>query len=110
MNYDNKAKQVYFDMSDVSTLANICRTAAERYKETAADFRKLIDYKPKAIATTPDGPFEIDMTPHGEGARIIAEQFERQAQEAMQMLYVFDAAQDFGVSMDAEDFEDAVAA
>jgi hypothetical protein len=110
MNYDKRQKQVYFDMSDVRALANICRTAGERWKETAADFRKLIDYKPKDIAKTPDGPYEIDMTPHGEGARRIAEQFELQAKEAMDMFSLFDVAHDFGVPMDPETYEDAVAA
>ncbi|RWM86460.1 MAG: hypothetical protein EOR84_30575 [Mesorhizobium sp.] len=71
-----------------TTLANICTTAAARFREHAQEFRKLIDYKP-----TPEheqgGVWQIDMTPHGEGARRLAEQFELQAKEAEEYAAIF---------------------
>ncbi|TIW53853.1 MAG: hypothetical protein E5V54_24130 [Mesorhizobium sp.] len=66
---------------DPNTLTNICLVAAERFTDHAKEFRKLVDYKPKPDQTK-DGTLHVDLTPHGDGARRLAEQFELQAKEA----------------------------
>lgn len=66
---------------DPSTLTNICQVAAERFLDHAKEFRKLVDYKPKPDHSV-DGTLHVDLTPHGDGARRLAEQFELQAKEA----------------------------
>ncbi|TPJ51770.1 MULTISPECIES: hypothetical protein [unclassified Mesorhizobium] len=76
-----------------NTLANICAVAAERFKNHAKEFCKLIDYKPKANTGT-----TIDMIPHGEGARRLAEQFELQAKEAEEYAAIFAEADTIKVS------------
>ncbi|RUU76132.1 hypothetical protein [Mesorhizobium sp. M7A.F.Ca.MR.362.00.0.0] len=73
---------------DIHTLTNICQVAADRFRSNADEFRKLIDYKP-----TPEhekaGVWQIDMTPHGEGARRLAQQFDLQAKEAEEYAAAF---------------------
>lgn len=88
----------YFSMNDTSSLANICRVAADKFKENADQFRALIDKKPSG---------EFDLMPHGEGARRIAEQFDGQAAQAREFASIFGAAQDFSLDYEADDEEDA---
>lgn len=73
-----------FDEHDKGTLGNYLRVAAERFKEHADTFRKLIDHKP--------GPDDI-MQISGDAARSMAEQFERQRAEAVQYAEVFENSQ-----------------
>jgi hypothetical protein len=101
---------VQFDHADQSELSNICRSAAERFKEAADGFRKLIDFKPIEGEQVDDqGRRFIDMTPHGEGAKRLAEQFDRQAQSALAYATMFDEV-DSIPDMVMDDDEDAEAA
>jgi hypothetical protein len=96
------------DDSDTSTIANICRSAAERFKETAGGFRKLIDHKPvEGEQVDEAGRIFIDMTPHGDAARRLAEQFDRQAAEAIKFAEIFGDADHAEVIGPAEEEEDA---
>lgn len=57
--------------------------AAQQYRDNAAEFGKLIDHKPR----------EHDMMQiHGEGARRLQEQFQRQADEAALLSHLFGEA------------------
>jgi hypothetical protein len=76
-----------FDEHDKHTLGNCLRTAAERFKEHAETFRALIDHTPD-----PNAMMQI----HGEGARIMADQFEEQAREALAYADVFENADVIG--------------
>ena len=89
--------KLQFDDADQSTLANICRVAADKFGENAKLFRAMIDTKPE-----PESMMQI----HGEGARRMAEQFDRQAAEALEFADIF-AAVDFlpEMVMDAEEDE-----
>lgn len=101
---------VQFDDMDQSTLANICRVAAERFGDHAKEFRKLIDYKPATTEPQSDeaGRLFVDMTPHGEGARRLAEQFERQATEARAFADLFEGVDSIpDMVMDADEEEEA---
>ncbi len=104
MQYDKKGKQVYFAMSDLSTLSNICQAAAARFAQDAEEFRKLVDYTP------PEGEFPF--FPWGEAAKRLVEQFEQQSKEARLYSQVFqmgyDTGHDFGIPMEPADYEEAV--
>ena len=80
--------------AEASTLANICRVAAERFAENANGLRKLAEVK-----TPPEGA----LYPTGEGARQLADQFDRQAQAARDFAAVFDMADEFHIPLDDDE-------
>ncbi|RWI47583.1 MAG: hypothetical protein EOR15_13975 [Mesorhizobium sp.] len=88
-------------MINTYKLANICQVAAERFRDHAEEFRKLVDYKP-----TPKhekgGVWQIDLTPHGEGARLLAEQFDLQAKEAEEYAATFANADNIEVTYEPD--------
>ncbi|WP_353645716.1 hypothetical protein [Mesorhizobium sp. WSM2239] len=79
-------------VSEGFTLANICTVAATRFSENAAVFRQLVDQKP-------DTGFSL--TPTGEAARQLAEQFEHQAAEATKLAEIFSDAEPFEVKYES---------
>jgi hypothetical protein len=96
------------DSIDMSMLATISRSAAERFKETADGFRKLIDFKPvEGEQVDADGRRYIDMTPHGEGAKRLAEQFDWQAAEAQKFAELFDNAEHVEIITPPDEEEEA---
>lgn len=100
--------QTHFTSGDFSTLSNLCRVAAEKFDENAKMFRACIDHKPAPVDDTPDaeGRIFVDMTPHGEGARRLAVEFERMAEEARAFMELFSEAD----TMELVSYEDEAAA
>lgn len=92
------------DDEDARAIANICRAAAERFDETAKAFHKLIDYVPEP--SKPDD-MTVDMTPHGEGARLLFGQFKQQAQEARDYAELFAEAYSVEVTTPPDEDEQA---
>jgi hypothetical protein len=80
--------------TEASTLANICRVAAERFASNAEEFRKLGE-----IQT----PTEGALFPTGESARRLAEQFDLQARQAQEFATIFDASYGFDIPYEPED-------
>ena len=100
MNFHRKTdREVHtdtFDESSLSTIANMCMVAAERFREDAKTFRALIDYKPD-----PEAAMQI----HGDAARRMAEQFDKQAEEASEMFERFSNAGMMELTTDLEEGE-----
>lgn len=86
----------HFTDNNLSTMANICDVAAERFKENAKEFRKL------AMIDTPS---EGALFPTGQSAERLAEQFDRQAAEAREMAAIFREGEPFAISYAIEDEE-----
>lgn len=84
--------------AEASTLANICRVAAERFEENAKGLRKLAE-----VQTPPEGA----LYPTGDGARRLAEQFDRQAREAHDFAAVFDNADEFHIPLNDDEVQAA---
>lgn len=82
---------------DFSTLSNICRSAASKYEEIAAEFRKA--EKAKSSADVPSG------MPNGPAAGRLADQFDRQRKEALEYACMFDATVEATFSIDTTDEE-----
>lgn len=83
--------------SNLSTLSNICQTAAERFTENARLFRELEQQKQ---------PPEGHLTPTGPAAARLAEQFEQQAEEAREFSELFASAFPFTIEIETDE-EDA---
>lgn len=79
---------------DLSTLGNICLTAADRYKEHAKTLRELA-----AQPAPPEGA----MFPHGLQAARLADQFDRQEREARDFFSLFSEALPFNVEIEEEE-------
>lgn len=88
-------QSVHLTDTHLSTLSNICAVAAERFSENARLFRDL-EKQPAQ-----DGA----LCPTGAAAARIAEQFERQAQEAHDMRDLFAGA--LPVTIETEEEEAA---
>jgi hypothetical protein len=82
--------------SDISTLQNICRVAAERFRDNASLFDKL------ALETTPP---EGSLHPTGEAAKRLAVQFHMQADEASAFADLFADANPFSIELALEEEE-----
>jgi hypothetical protein len=82
--------------SDISTLQNICRVAAERFTENARLFDKLA-----LEPTPPEGSFH----PTGEAAKQLAVQFRMQADEASAFADLFADANPFSIELALEEEE-----
>lgn len=80
---------------EISTLSNICRVAAERFKENANTFRSMVD------AEEPQ-PNEA-MAVRGPAAASLADQFERQAEEAFELANRLDMAEAITITDGVED-------
>jgi hypothetical protein len=89
---DQTMKTRHINAHDLSTLANICRVAAERFNDHAAEFRKAAP-----IEQAPEGA----LIPNGSAAARLAEQFERQSKEAMEFAQLFEAIDPFAVRVAA---------
>lgn len=83
---------------EASTLANICRVAAERFDEHAREFHKA-----EGITAGPKGA----LFPTGETAKLLALQFERQAAEARAFAGLFESCEPFVVTFEEDDAEAA---
>ena len=95
------AKRI-LNLADMQFLAALAMLGAERYRENAATFRALIDHKPN-----PDDFMQVS----GDSARGLAEQFERQAEEAGRFAQLWDAVtDDVVIEYDPELVEDEQAA
>lgn len=91
-------KSKFFTEHDLATLANICRAAAERFKDHEAEFRKL--------AAAPPSPDPKSLLPAGDTALRLADQFSLQAREAHAFAIWFDSGKPFATrhaSAEAED-------
>jgi hypothetical protein len=82
--------------NDISTLQNICRVAAERFRDNARLFDKL------ALETTPP---EGSLYPTGEAAKRLAVQFHMQADEASAFADLFADANPFSIELALEEEE-----
>lgn len=80
--------------SDLSTLSNICQTAAERFSENARLFRELEQQKQ---------PPEGAIVPVGPAAARLAKQFEKQAEEAREFSELFISAYPITIETDEEE-------
>lgn len=80
-----KTEKIHADSREATAIANCFMVAAEQFRQHAATFRSLIDYKP-----APDALMAI----HGEGARAMAEQFDAQAEQASRYCQIFQALDD----------------
>lgn len=80
--------------SDLSTLSNICQTAAERFSENARLFRELEQQQQ---------PPEGTIAPTGPAAARLAEQFEKQAKEAREFSELFISAYPITIETDEEE-------
>lgn len=74
-------------------LAGALQIAAERYRDNAKEFAKLVDYKP-----TPDSFVQI----HGQQAQNIVDDFTRQAEEASAFVALFNASEEITVKFDPD--------
>jgi hypothetical protein len=81
--------------SEISTLSNICRVASESFKESANTFRSMID----APEPKPDEMFAV----RGPAAASLAEQFDHQANEALEIANRLNIAVSVTVTEDTED-------
>lgn len=88
-----KMKTKRITENDLSTLANICRVAAERFDDHAKEFRRFEGLTP------PEG----SLAPTGEAAARLAAQFEQQAAEARAFAGLFDASDSFVVSYEGDE-------
>lgn len=77
---------------DAATLSNICRVAAERFAEHAANLRAPVSDKTEPFLN-PDA------------ANRIAEQFDRQAQEALAFASTFDNCEQISIQYDDAEAE-----
>lgn len=82
-------KSKFFTEHDLATLANICRVAAERFKDHEAEFRKL--------AAAPPSPEPKPLLPMGDAALRLADQFELQASEAHAFATLFQYGEPFAI-------------
>jgi len=83
---------------DLATLANICRVAAERFKDHEAEFRKL--------AAAPPTPETKSLLPTGDAALQLADPFALQASEAQAFATLFQCGEPFAVPHSGADAED----
>lgn len=80
------------NLDDMQFISNMAASAAEKYRECADTFRKLIDHTPD-----PDSMMQIS----GEAARRMAETFDAQAAQASHYCQLFSAiTDDFTVEYD----------
>lgn len=96
-----KTEKVHADSQEATAIANCFMVAAERFREHAETFRKLIDYTP---------PPEAFMQIHGDAARVLVLRFEAQAAEASRYCQMFQALDDESpvlIRYDEEQVEDA---
>ena len=80
--------------TEASTLANICRVAAERFALHVEEFQKLAK-----LQTPPEGA----LFPTGEAARRLAEQFDLQARQAQEFASIFEASYGFEIPYEPDD-------
>lgn len=91
-------KSQFFTEHDLATLANICRVAAERFKDHEAEFRKL--------AAAPPAPETKSLLPTGDAALRLADQFALQAGEAAAFASLFDRSEPFTIRHSRAEAED----
>lgn len=91
-------KSKFFTERDLATLANICRVAAERFKDHEAEFRKL--------AAAPPSPDPKSLLPAGDTALRLADQFALQAKEAAAFASLFDRSEPFRIRHSGAEAED----
>ena len=93
-------EKITFNDNDFSTLSNICRSAAQKYDEIAQEFRKAEQARSQEEAG--------QGMPWGRSAARLAEQFERQRDEAKGYADTFDMAVEVSVMVDPGEDEDEI--
>ena len=89
---------ITLDDDDFSTLSNICRSAAQKYDEIAKEFRKA-----EQARTADEAGHGM---PWGRSAGRLADQFDRQRDEAISYADKFDMAVTATLSVDPGEAED----